>query len=121
MGTGMATDEVTDIIASIEMHRQEIERETGLAASCNFALRKLQELLHREQEALQLHGPGTPYPANVEAVTIEIKRIRALADTTRRRPMLKKPQPRQAKTSWRNEVRTPPKSRGRRTMGRRSG
>jgi len=46
-----ASDEVTDLIASIEMHRQEIERESGLDASRSYALPRLQELLKKEQDA----------------------------------------------------------------------
>ena len=75
MGAGMATDEVTDIIANIEMQRQEMVKEAGLAAACSAALRRLHELLDREKEALQLHGSSTGHPANIEAVTIEISRV----------------------------------------------
>jgi len=57
----MISDEVMDAIAQIELHRQEMEKEAGAAAACNEALRKLHELLEREREALQLHGPGEPH------------------------------------------------------------
>ncbi len=63
-----ATDEVIDAIADIEMQRQGMEKEAGLAASCSSAPRKLRELLDREKGALQLHGAGTGPPANVDAV-----------------------------------------------------
>ena len=53
----MASDEVTDSIALIEMHRQEAQKETGLAAACSEALRKLNELLEQEKEALRVNGP----------------------------------------------------------------
>src|SRR5512141_2231436 len=79
MSTRMASDEVTDEIAAIEMHRQGTEQESGLAVACSEALRKLQALLEQEKEALQLHGPDTVFAANVEAVTNEIKRIQAMA------------------------------------------
>ena len=75
MNAGTASDEVIDAIASIEMHRQELEKEAGLAAACSEALRKLHELLDHERAAQQLHAPGTKHPANVEAVTAEIKKI----------------------------------------------
>ena len=55
--TNPATDEVIDMIADIEMQRQAMEKNAGLGASCSSALRKLHELLEREKEALQLHGP----------------------------------------------------------------
>ena len=76
MGPETATDEVTDAIAHTEMHRQETEKEAGLAAACNESLRKLHELLDREKQALQLHGPSTGHSANIEAVTAEIKRVK---------------------------------------------
>ncbi len=101
MNAETAMDEVTDLIANVEMHRQEIERETGLDASRNYALRRLQlDLLHRQEES-QMHGPSTARLANTEALTVEIKRVETLAGIASRRPTLR-----------------PPKSRGRRTMGR---
>ncbi len=36
----MAIENVTDMIAHIEMHRQEMAMEAGLAAACGEALRK---------------------------------------------------------------------------------
>ena len=48
MATRMASDEVTDGIAAIEMHRQGTEKESGLAASCSEALSKMHELLAQE-------------------------------------------------------------------------
>ena len=66
MATRMASDEVTDGIAAIEMHRQGTEKESGLAAACSEALRKLHALLEQEKEALQLNGPDAGYSANVE-------------------------------------------------------
>ena len=78
MNTGMPTDEVTDAIAYIEMHRQETARETGVPAACAQALRQLQELLEQERQALQ---PGTDGdPSNVDAVTNEINRVKSLAN-----------------------------------------
>lgn len=77
MNTGMPTDEVTDAIAYIEMHRQEMAREAGVPAACAQALRQLQELLEQERQALQSNTDGDP--ANVDAVTNEINRIKSLA------------------------------------------
>jgi len=77
MNTGMPTDEVTDAIAYIEMHRQEMAREAGVPAACAQALRQLQELLEQERQALQSGNGGGP--ANVDAVTNEINRVKSLA------------------------------------------
>ncbi len=120
MSTGMATDEVTDMIAHIEMHRQEMAKEAGLAAACNEALRKLHELLDREKAALQLHVPGTAHAANVEAVTLEISRVKRLADATGQKSQAKNARRWQQKqTSRPAGPRNPARNKGRRTMGRR--
>lgn len=119
MSAAAASDEVTDAIASIEMHRQEIEKESGRAASCNFSLRKLQELLQQEQQALQLHGPDSVHHANVEAVTGEIGRVKGLGSGGSSRQNPKGTQPRPPQGGWRNPQRRSGRTRGRRTMGRR--
>jgi bacterioferritin-associated ferredoxin len=75
----MISDEVMDAIAQIELHRQEMEKEAGVAAACNEALRKLHELLEREREALQLHGPGARNAAHIEALAAEIERVKSRA------------------------------------------
>ena len=121
MGAGMATDEVTDIIANIEMQRQEMVKEAGLAAACSAALRRLHELLDREKEALQLHGSSTGHPANIEAVTIEIKRVKKLAGIMSQGSIPKSARPGQRQVSWQNGPQNPSRNRGRRTMGRGSG
>src|SRR6185295_13015681 len=72
MDTTTAADDITDAIAHIETHRQDSVKMTGLATACNEALRKLHEMLHHEQEAVQRHGPGTLHPANVGALTAAI-------------------------------------------------
>lgn len=119
MNTGIAADEVIDAIAHIEMHRQEMEREAGLAAACSEALRKLHELLEREREAMQLHGPGSRHSANVEILTIEINRIKKLPGMTRQDSLPKNVHAQQPHMSQRNMPANPPRSKGRRTMGRR--
>src|SRR3989442_14436889 len=62
-----ATDEVIDLIASIEIQRQEMEGRNGLEQSRNFALSRLQEAL-----------PGEQLPENVEALNQGIQRVPAL-------------------------------------------
>ncbi len=51
MSAGLAIDEVTDMIAHIEMHRQEMAKEAGLAAACGEAPRRLHELLDHGRAA----------------------------------------------------------------------
>jgi hypothetical protein len=119
LGTNPATDEVIQMIAAIEAQRQAIEKEAGLAAACSSALRKLHELLDREREALQLRGPAAGHPENVEAVTIEIGRVKRLTVATNQGPTRAYTGPRKA--SWRNAHHSPAKNKGRRTMGRAGG
>jgi hypothetical protein len=121
MGTTPATDEVIDVIADIESQRQAMEKEGGLAASCSSALRRLHELLDREKEALQLRGPDAGHPENVEAVAIEIERVKGLTVITSPGPAPKGAYPGQRKVAWRNAHRSPARNRGRRTMGRAGG
>lgn len=82
MNAPHASDEVTDLIASIEMHRQEIERESGLEASRNYALPRLQELLRAEQEASQQPDAElnreVNRAANIEAVNVAIRKLQSL-------------------------------------------
>ena len=113
-------DEVTDLIASIEMHRKEIEREAGLEASRNYALRRLQQALEEEQHAAQLHGSSPMRVATAEALANEIRRVGSLSRAATQRP----PgggRPQQPRNHGHDAQRKPPKSRGRRTMGRRGG
>ena len=121
MPTRMASDEVTDGIAAIEMHRQGTEKESGLAASCSEALRKLQELLAQEKEALQLNGPNTLSEINIEAVTNEIKRIQAMAGGKGQGPMPKNSRPRDRQPPRKEKAHNGPRNRGRRAMGRTGG
>ena len=117
-----ATDEVIDAIAGIEMQRQAMEKDAGLAASCNSALRKLHELLDREKGALRMHGAGTAHPANVDAVTIEIDRVKRLAVIKVQGPAPRNARPAGPRqVSWQNAPRSPARNKGRRTMGRSGG
>ena len=122
MGTRMASDEVTDGIAAIEMHRQGTEKESGLAVACSEALRKLHELLAQEQAALQQHGPDTVFALNVEAVANEIKRVQAMAGIKGQGSMPRTARPTGARPMPRAEKsHNSPRNRGRRTMGRAGG
>jgi hypothetical protein len=125
MGTEMIDespmDEVTDLIASIEMHRKEIEKEAGLEASRNYSLRRLQQALQEEQEATQLHGSSPTRLATAEALANEIKRVGSLSRAASQRPAAGGDRPQQPRHHGQDAQRKPPKSRGRRTMGRRSG
>ena len=116
----MASDEVTDSIAHIEMHRQEMAKETNLVSACNEALRKLQELLRHEHEELQKNGPQTQHTANVAALTGAIDRVKSLAGVKNPGPPSKDRRPegrRQVPARGANPGAA--RNKGRRTMGRR--
>lgn len=121
MGTRMASDEVTDGIAAIEMHRQGTEKESGLAAACSEALRKLHELLLQEQAALQQHGPDTVFAVNVDAVANEIKRVQAMVGIRGQGSMHKSARPSERQLPRPEKSHNAPRNRGRRTMGRTGG
>jgi hypothetical protein len=118
MDQGPATDEIVDLIASIEMHRKGMGKESGLSAACNEALRKLHELLDREREALKGHGSGSPHSANIEAVTKEIAKVKKLAGDTTTPTDSQNPRPRHHQVSLQDGARNFPRNKGRRTMGR---
>ncbi len=113
-----ATDEVIDLIAGIEMHRQEMAKESDLAAACNEALRKLHELLEREREALQSHAPGARHSANIATVTSEIAKVKKLAGATSQPASSRNPRPGRHQASLQSAARNFPRNKGRRTMGR---
>jgi hypothetical protein len=118
--TNPAIVEVIDMIADIEMQRQVMEKKAGLAAACSSALRKLHRLLEREKE-VPLHGSAAGHPENVEAVTIEIGRVKQLAVAKRQGPTHEGAHTDLRKASWRNAHRNPARNKGRRTMGRAGG
>lgn len=120
MSIRMASDEVTDDIAAIEMHRQGTEKESGLAAACSEALRKLQALLEQEKQALQLHGPDTVYAINVEAVANEINRVQSMVGGKGQSQgaMPRNARPRGQKSPRPDKPHNAPRNRGRRTIGR---
>ena len=121
MGTPMASDEVTDGIAMIEMHRQGTEKESGLAAACSEALRKLNDLLEQEKANLQQHGPDTVLTLNVEAVANEIKRVQAMAGIKGHGPIHRNPRSSERQLPRPEKSHNAPRNRGRRTMGRTGG
>ena len=121
VGTNMASDEVTDEIASIQMHRQEIERESGVAAARDFALPRLREMLRLEQEALQLHGPGEHRLANIEALSAAIRRVSAAAGMASQRPAQDGTRSGRGREGRRGGQPHAQKSRGRGPMGRKPG
>jgi hypothetical protein len=117
----MASDEVTDAIAAIEMHRQGTEQESGLAVACSEALGKLQALLAQEKEALQLHGPDTIHAINVEAVANGIKRVQSMAGGKGQGAMTRSARPRGQQLPRPEKSHNPPRNRGRRNIGRSGG
>lgn len=119
MTESRASDEVIDTIAHIEMHRQGAEKEIGIAAACNEALRKLHELLEHEQAAPEPHDAASGYLANVEAVMIEIKRVKKLAGVASQGTLSKNRRPGRHQPPMRSGTRNPVRNKGRRTMGRR--
>ena len=121
MDRRMASDEVTDGIALIEMHRQGTEKESGLAAACSEALKKLRDLLAQEKEALQLQGPDTVSAVNVEVVEHEIQRVQAMVGAKGQGPMSANARPRERQMPRPDKPHNLPRNRGRRTMGRSGG
>ena len=105
-----ATDEVIDLIACIEMHRQELERESSMEASRNYALGRLQEALLSEQVA-----------ESREALAAAIKRVQALGSRVSQRPTLKPGRPAPPGKSRRDAQGRSSRTRGRRMMGRGGG
>lgn len=121
MGKDLASDEVTDEIASIQMHRQEIERESGVAAGRDFALPKLRELLRIEQEALQQQGPVEHRLANIEVLNVAIRTVSSSSGMPRQNPPQDGNRPGRRQQGRRGGQQHGPKSRGRGPMGRKPG
>ena len=120
MDPAAPSDEVLDLIGSIAMHRQAREHDlgSGAAPARNEALRKLDELLAHEREALQAHGPGGRHSANIAAVMLELVKVgsspepsAAQAGYARRNQWGQVSQPGASRNFSRHK--------GRRTMGRR--
>jgi hypothetical protein len=121
--TVSASDEVIDAIADIERQRRETEKQAGFAMSCSSALHRLNELHDHETEALRLRGPDSGHQANVQAVTIEIGRLKGLSagkvPNSNRFPGSARNG--QGQRSWHDAPRSPARNKGRRTMGRAGG
>jgi hypothetical protein len=114
-----ATDDVTDSIAHIEMHRQLAIKEAGLAVSCSEALRKLQELLDGERAALRRQEGDAGHSANIDAVTIEIEKVKKLARAAGAEGSVSRHlRPGQPQVLRQNARPAPARNKGRRTMGR---
>lgn len=126
MSDELKMDEVTDLIASIEMHRKEIERESGLDASREYALRRLNRALQEEQEAAKLEGASPVHATAAELFAAEVRRIGSLSRSSAQRPAQGKNQNRPQQQQQRNfrpgGQRPPRKSGGgRRNQGRSGG
>jgi hypothetical protein len=120
VNTESASDEVTDSIAHIEMHRQEMAKEASLASACSEALRKLQELLKHEQEELQKNGPHSQHTANIAALTGAIEKVKRLTGVKNAGPPSKDRRPEgRRQTPMRGANPGAARNKGRRTMGRR--
>lgn len=114
----MTSDETLDAIAHIELHRQDMAKEAGIAAACNEALRKLHELLERERGAP--HEPGSRHAANIDAVTREIERVKQLVGAANR-PKQGRPRERGRQGPGGGQPHHAPRGKQRRSMGRSRG
>jgi hypothetical protein len=121
MDADTAMDEVTDLIANIEMHRQEIAGESGLDASRNYALGRLRQELQRRQEESGLQEAGGASTAITEALAAEIRRVETLAGRAGQRQDQQRTSAPPHRQSRRDMPRQSKQSRGRRNMGRRTG
>lgn len=125
MSDELKMDEVTDLIASIEMHRKEIERESGLDASREYALRRLQQALQEEQEAAKLEGASPVHATAAELFAAEVRRVSSLSRASVQRPAQAKNQnrPPQQQRNFRPGGQRPPRKPGggRRNQGRSGG
>ena len=116
----MISERVLDAIAQIELHRQDMAKGSSVAAACNEALRKLQELLEGEKKELQSPGPGAEHAEDIKALTAEIERVKRLAGAGKgRMPGHERSQ--RPKGVGPDQPHHRPRARGRRTMGRTGG
>ena len=123
MNADTASDEVTDLIVSVEVNRREIQKDSGMEAARNFALRKLREALEGEQNELQAQGSSPVRTANINVLSAEIRRVEAMANAPSQRPAqgaAQAPHGRGPRNSGAQQP-GPGRNRGRRSMGRRSG
>ena len=111
MSTEPATAEMIDTLASIEIQRQERDKESGVPVSCSWALGKLYEVLPRKRKSPGTNAENTALRANIEAATLAIGRLRKLAQTTGQHA-----KPWHQQKSWRDAQKTYAGNRPRRTM-----
>jgi hypothetical protein len=124
MDTETAMDEVTDLVANIEMHRQEIEKESGSDAARTYALGRLREALQLRQEQSVQDGSGGDSPAIIEALTAAIRRVETQSGGAGQRQAESRssaPAHRQSRRDRPRRSNQPNQSRGRRNTGRRPG
>ena len=119
MQTELATDDVTDQIAYIEMHRQVRTKEAGFAVACGEALRKLHELMDGQRAALSRPNSAAVPAANIDALAVEIERVKRLGGAASAAGSVSK-QPRHGEQRMprQNARQTPARGKARRTMGR---
>lgn len=115
MDPATPSDEVLDLIGAISMHRQAAAAQADGATACNDARRKLHELLAREREALQSHGPGGRHAANIASLVLEIDKLRSADPSAARAGYLRR---NDGQLALHNVARNFPRHKGRRTMGR---
>jgi len=115
MNTEHPTPEVIDALASIEMQRQEREKESGVPVSCNWALGRLYELLPGERKSPATNA-GAALQANVEAATLAIGRLRELARARGQCATPKGDRPWHQQRSWRDAQKKSSGNRPRKTM-----
>ncbi len=119
MQTELATDDVTDRIAYIEMHRQVRTKEAGLAVACGEALRKLHELMDGQRAALSRPDSAAGPAANIDALAVEIERVKRLGGAASAAgPVSKQPRRGEQRMPRQNARQTPARNKARRTMGR---
>ncbi len=113
MSAQPTTAEVIDALARIETQRQEREKESGVPASCSWALGKLYELLPGERKSRRTNVESTALHANIEAATLAIGRLRKLAQITGQSATLKSDRPWHQQKPWRDAPSSGNRARGR--------
>ena len=117
----MISERVMDAIAKIELHRQDMAKESNVAAACNEALRRLHELLDGERIRSQSAGPGAEHSEDIEVLTAEIERVKRLAGATGKGAMRGHERVQWPKGMRPDQPHNRPRTKGRRTMGRTGG
>ena len=79
MNAEPTTAEVVAAIASIEMERRKMEKQSGVPTSCAWALGKLYELLPRERKSPGKNVESAALRANIAAATAAIGQLRKMA------------------------------------------